>query len=587
MESPRTYSPAAGDDVTSLTSFHPFSEEDESDYHSYALVTSLFSRIKNSFAMPLTSATPVVPSFGAELDSSSSRSGQYTPVYETQDGGLFGTAIPGFPVQDDTLSIRTSASLNRSASVSKVIRRIRLEGLSRDHWVEDSYISECYDCNSVFTTWRRKHHCRICGQIFCSRCASSIIDGSRFGHDGMVRMCNFCLEKVTTFEDEGDDYRRSVVSSTASPFTAHQFGGDSSALSPDHHPQASFAASQLFGRTDEPLNPYSIAETKRPVSDSNTVPVYNDQLGDSPPEAMLQDLTRYIIKDEDYPVARGGFGEVWRCTYQQDRSPIKVAVKSLQVYAADHLGVAKTKKIKRIERELRICASLKHTNILPVYGYTSGFGPFIAIVGPWAENGNLTAYLERHGETLTLARRFQILRDIIAGLQYLHVNNVIHGDFNGPNVLIHGDGTACIADFGLSLMYSEVMSVSQASWTSTIKGNLRWMAPELLVEQEDGRQVRPSKQSDIYSFGGIMLQVLTNKIPYYHFSNDAAIILCIAKSEMPSRSRYPAQPDKYWHFIEQCWSADPQDRPSTNRVNEVIRNEFYLFGSRHEDTTAW
>ncbi|KAG0703872.1 kinase-like domain-containing protein [Suillus ampliporus] len=231
---------------------------------------------------------------------------------------------------------------------------------------------------------------------------------------------------------------------------------------------------------------------------------------------------------------------------------------------------------QRIERELRICASFKHANILPVYGYTSGFGPFIAIVSPWAENGNLTAYLEHEGETLTLVRRFQILADIIAGLQYLHVNHVIHGDFTGPNVLIHGDGTACVADFGLSLMYSEVISVSQASWTSTLKGNMRWMAPELLVPQEDGPLARPSKQSDIYSFGGIMLQVLTNKIPYYHLSNDAAIILCIAKSETPSRSRYPVLPDKNWHFIEQCWSTDPQGRPSTERVDEIIRNEFYL-----------
>ncbi|KAG1735013.1 kinase-like domain-containing protein, partial [Suillus lakei] len=220
-----------------------------------------------------------------------------------------------------------------------------------------------------------------------------------------------------------------------------------------------------------------------------------------------------------------------------------------------------------IRRELRICANLKHKNILPVYGYTYGFGPFIAIVSPWAENGNLT------------------LRDIIAGLQYLHANNVIHGDFNGvistllscdqPNVLIYGDGTACVADFGLSLMYSEVISASQASWTSTLKGNMRWMAPELLVDREDGPEVRPSEQSDIYSFGGIMLQVLTNKVPYYHLSNDATIILCIAKSQTPPRSRYPELPEKYWPFIEQCWSADPRDRPSTEGADMTIRNEFY------------
>jgi serine/threonine protein kinase len=76
-----------------------------------------------------------------------------------------------------------------------------------------------------------------------------------------------------------------------------------------------------------------------------------------------------------------------------------------------------------------------------------------------------------------------------------------------PNVLIHGDGTACVADFGLSLMYSEFIGASQASWTSTLKGNMRWMAPELLIEREDGSQARPSEQSDMYSFGGIMLQV--------------------------------------------------------------------------------
>ncbi|KAG1748383.1 kinase-like protein [Suillus paluster] len=211
-----------------------------------------------------------------------------------------------------------------------------------------------------------------------------------------------------------------------------------------------------------------------------------------------------------------------------------------------------------MQHELKICASLEHTNILPVFGYTTGFGLFIAIVSPWAENGNLSTYLAREGEALTLVRRFQILRDITAGLQYLHVNSVIHGDLNGPNVLINGDGTACVADFGLSLMYSEVIRASQASWTSTFKGNLRWMAPELLAEREDGSPVRPSKQSDIYSFGGIMLQL-----------------------EKPSRSRYPEQPDKYWDLIEQCWSTDPLKRPSTEGIDEVIKNEFLSLSGSH------
>lgn len=75
-------------------------------------------------------------------------------------------------------------------------------------------------------------------------------------------------------------------------------------------------------------------------------------------------------------------------------------------------------------------------------------------------------------------------------------------------MLIYGDGSACIADFGLSLMYLEVSSASQASYTSTLKGNVRWMAPELIgLEQEDGPPPHLSEQSDIFSFGGIMLLV--------------------------------------------------------------------------------
>ncbi|KAG9313993.1 hypothetical protein JVU11DRAFT_4770 [Chiua virens] len=383
METPLLYSPVqsthsvvpgrsrsstkVADDVTSLTSFNPFSEEDENDQSSYALVTSLFSRMKSSFATPLAassslpsapgpqpapinlndqrrpsasaitnnhssaskstseqrpnslkvisvvpapplvSLTPVVfeaPSFGNDLERSPSRGINIPPFYEALDGAAVGTSIPGFPIQDDARSIRTSASLNKTASVSKVIRRIRGEGLSRDYWMDDENAKECYDCKSVFTTWRRKHHCRICGQIFCSRCASNIIKGSRFGHDGMVRVCNLCLEKLAKVDEEEDDDRRSVVSSSSSPFPAHQFGSDSFTLGLGHHPQSPFAASQLFGHTDEPFNLYSIAETKCFASS------FDDTTSSSPLEwEPVRDSTapfrRNLTEDEKDPTTLG------------------------------------------------------------------------------------------------------------------------------------------------------------------------------------------------------------------------------------------------------------------------------------------
>jgi serine/threonine protein kinase len=69
------------------------------------------------------------------------------------------------------------------------------------------------------------------------------------------------------------------------------------------------------------------------------------------------------------------------------------------------------------------------------------------------------------------------------------------------------DGTACIADFGLSLLSTELMGINQGSSTLATHGNIRWLAPELLVLQKNDLHVRPNKCSDIYSFGGVILQV--------------------------------------------------------------------------------
>lgn len=149
--------------------------------------------------------------------------------------------------------------------------------------MDDELCKECYDCKSVFTAWRRKHHCRICGMcirmdrfscsftiglIYCSRCASNIIKGARFGHDGMVRVCNLCLDKLAKVDEDEDDSRSVITSYTSSPFAAHQLGSDSRHLGLAHLPQSPFAASQLFGRNDS-FSLFSIAETKRPYADSD------------------------------------------------------------------------------------------------------------------------------------------------------------------------------------------------------------------------------------------------------------------------------------------------------------------------------
>ncbi|KAF8835788.1 kinase-like protein, partial [Paxillus ammoniavirescens] len=237
--------------------------------------------------------------------------------------------------------------------------------------------------------------------------------------------------------------------------------------------------------------------------------------------------------------------------------------------------------VQRLGREIRVWLNLKHINILPLFGTTMGFGHFPAMVCPWLEDGPLTSYLERRHDNLTMGERLVLLNDVSVGLQYLHSQSVVHGDLSGSNVLIHGNGRACIADFGLSTLLT-ALGESTFSTSFKGKGTLRWAAPELLNLSEDTSEdeenlprVFPTPQSDIYSFGTIMLQILTGKVPYHYYPHDAQVLLAISKGEILKRPYKALPTDDQWSFIERCWFPINvgQPRPSSEEIVEFTRNE--------------
>lgn len=73
----------------------------------------------------------------------------------------------------------------------------------KQYWMPDSTGRECYQCEERFTTFRRRHHCRLCGQIFCAKCCSSHIDGAALGYMGELRLCDYCARKVQRLAEEG------------------------------------------------------------------------------------------------------------------------------------------------------------------------------------------------------------------------------------------------------------------------------------------------------------------------------------------------------------------------------------------------
>ncbi|VDN28137.1 unnamed protein product [Gongylonema pulchrum] len=66
----------------------------------------------------------------------------------------------------------------------------------RRYWMPDSSGRECYECQERFTAFRRRHHCRLCGQIFCSKCCNVQVPGSLLGYTGDLRLCTYCAHIV-------------------------------------------------------------------------------------------------------------------------------------------------------------------------------------------------------------------------------------------------------------------------------------------------------------------------------------------------------------------------------------------------------
>ncbi|CEF63021.1 Phosphatidylinositol phosphate 5-kinase type III [Strongyloides ratti] len=64
------------------------------------------------------------------------------------------------------------------------------------YWVPDSTGKECYECHEKFNAFRRKHHCRICGQIFCAKCTNNTVDGAVLGYREFLRVCNYCKKNI-------------------------------------------------------------------------------------------------------------------------------------------------------------------------------------------------------------------------------------------------------------------------------------------------------------------------------------------------------------------------------------------------------
>ncbi|KAG2030981.1 kinase-like domain-containing protein [Suillus americanus] len=212
--------------------------------------------------------------------------------------------------------------------------------------------------------------------------------------------------------------------------------------------------------------------------------------------------------------------------------------------------------LQRLLDDFHARKQLHHENLLSLLGFSHDFGLLPAMVSPWIHNGSLTTYLEHHFAELTIEQKLRIFVETINNGIAVHSKGVVHGDLTANNILIDSDRNVHVADHGILAMCSEI------SGTSYIRSNVRWAAPELFEVAEDDESLTPPQPaSDIYSFGCIMLQVMTGRPPYADVRSDHQVTVLIIKGKKPTRPSSPHDVDPFWDFIEECW-GDTERRPS-------------------------
>ena len=190
-------------------------------------------------------------------------------------------------------------------------------------------------------------------------------------------------------------------------------------------------------------------------------------------------------------------------------------------------------------------------------------GSTLMLITELCTTGCLFSYYHQHDRLKQrkdhLRRVYSVACDMAKGMMYLHQQDppIIHRDLKSPNILIDGNWTAKIADFGMSRIQDQTQTMTKC-------GSPLWVAPEILRGERFGLPV------DVYSFSIIVWEVLVWSEPYPNLGTKE-VLKGVARENV--RNALPAfAPLSLRKLIEQCWNDKPDLRPTFPEIMETLRN---------------
>ena len=246
---------------------------------------------------------------------------------------------------------------------------------------------------------------------------------------------------------------------------------------------------------------------------------------------------RYKILDH---LGTGGMATVW-LGYDTilDR---QVAIKTFKIDANDEDAV------KRFNREAKAVTSLSHPNIVSIYDVENE-GEFYYLILEYVEGMTLKDYMIKNPR-IPIETIVHIAKQISAGLSHAHQNGIIHRDIKPQNILMKEDLTCKITDFGIARAYGD----TTLTQTNQMLGTVYYLSPE------QARGNVATAQSDIYSLGILIFEMITGQIP---FKGESAVAIALKhlQEELPEIDKYRENvPQSVKNIVLQATMKNPNER---------------------------
>ncbi|OIW21890.1 hypothetical protein TanjilG_13837 [Lupinus angustifolius] len=293
----------------------------------------------------------------------------------------------------------------------------------------------------------------------------------------------------------------------------------------------------------------------------------------SPPKLVILHMNMALHVYDDIMRMTENLSEKYIIGYGASSTVYKCVLKNCKPVAIKRLYSHYPQCLKEFETELATVGSIKHRNLVSLQGYSlSPYGHLLFY--DYMENGSLWDLL--HGATkkkkLEWDLRLKIALGAAQGLAYLHHDccpRIIHRDVKSSNILLDADFEPHLTDFGIA----KSLCPSKSHTSTFIMGTIGYIDPEY------ARTSRLTEKSDVYSYGVVLLELLTGRKAVDNESNLHHLILSKTASnavmetvdpDITSTCKDMGAVKKVYQLALLCTKRQPADRPTMHEVTRVL-----------------